>query len=70
MIRVARTPVARPIATLIATVPAKATTASPGPIGDDHGLQRDREQDQAGAVVEEALAVDHRRQRRRALAVA
>ena len=33
MIRAARTPVARPMATLIATVPTKVMTASPGPIG-------------------------------------
>ena len=63
---VARSP--SPIATLSAIVADEGDDGLGRADRRDDRLDRDREQDEAGAVVEEALAVDHRRQRRRARA--
>ena len=65
MTRVATKPVAKPMATLMATTPANVDDGFARPDRGADGLERDREQDEPGAVVEEALAVDQRGQRRR-----
>ena len=55
-------PLARPIATLTTTAPDEAEHASTGLDRPGDRLEGDREQDEAGAVVEQALAVDDRRE--------